>query len=672
MSYNPSDKPAVSQLCTGLSSVTDWQSFALELPGIEMEHVENIENDYPSTDHQKTALFHKWLNRHPSATWSDINAALVVIGEVSLATSLVNQSVPYTNSSPLSLPSSPQMPSSPLTQQAQQRVKQVMIDDEDEAGISVIKLYEKFAEIVVIVKAEFTKLVSQHPAKLQDIVSFAENIINLLQVRAVKFNVLNIEEFFGTIHPYYDFLDCEVLTLIVKKFVGQALLSALRVHSVKAGILCRTVPIKQLAKDLPKSYTDISNLPTLDIKLEALWGKVAIRGLYVLIEHLLPDAVKEHPQFSLMNNTVIDESCLQYGIRDPSLIDAIREHVKLNTDFMKLIGVLQLAINGENVMDEHESHSFLFDASLFDAVMAGNNVAVHCLIDIGANVNYQLQNKGPVVGLCLQLVVGATIDITDGATPLMGAVMVNNTGIIHRLLEAGADVHIQDGHGITALMIACSSGGDGYMEAVRLLLSNGADPAILSGNIAKGRPVSPFDIACGADNSAAVEVILTDYCMPPEAVVRGLYWALLWHAINTIKLLQSKIPNVDPLAITLGVACGEGDIETVQSVVKQGADPDISIVHGLTPLMIASHCGHIDVVDVLLLRGVDIDKRDDVSSNTARDHATDTRNFDIAERINAFKNGNSSGPFGTKSHTRGDPNRQSEVLHQSCFSCIIL
>ena len=93
------------------------------------------------------------------------------------------------------------------------------------------------------------------------------------------------------------------------------------------------------------------------------------------------------------------------------------------------------------------------------------------------------------------------------------------------------------------------------------------------------------------------QVLLTDCNIPPEAVGRGLYWTLLCAAINTIKLLQPKIPDVDPLAIKLGVACGEGDTETVKSLIEQGVDPNTSIVHGLTPLMIASHFGHIDVVD---------------------------------------------------------------------------
>ena len=45
MSYSPTDKPTVPhvQLCEGLSSVVNWQEFAILLPGIKTKHVETIE-----------------------------------------------------------------------------------------------------------------------------------------------------------------------------------------------------------------------------------------------------------------------------------------------------------------------------------------------------------------------------------------------------------------------------------------------------------------------------------------------------------------------------------------------------------------------------------------------------------------------------------------------------
>ena len=39
--------------------------------------------------------------------------------------------------------------------------------------------------------------------------------------------------------------------------------------------------------------------------------------------------------------------------------------------------------------------------------------------------------------------------------------------------------------------------------------------------------------------------------------------------------------------------------------------PDTSLVGGITPLMIAASCGHIDIVEILIQAGVDVNKTND-------------------------------------------------------------
>ena len=609
MSYSPTDKPTVHQLCSELSSITDdWQCFAILLPGIEMKHIKTIKYDhrYDGIHCQKMALFQKWLDVHPGATWSNVYDALVSVDKVSLARSLVkvvNQSVSDIASSPMSLPHTPP---------SQQQRQVLQIDEEDEEFIeqSLTELHETFIEIIYQVKVAFSDLVTHQPAQLHNIIRYAEEAVS--PSRAVRLDVSSIDELFHQIRPYYDFLDCKVITTIANKFIDGELVQKLKEHSSLAREFRRKLPIKQLAKQLQKAFANVHNLSTIEAKLESPWEEVAIEGLYVLIQHLLPNAVKKHPQYSLMNNIVISPGCLllQYGIRDRSMIDTIIQHVRHNIELMRLIGVFQLAVDGTPVIHEDKDPSFSFNTSLLDATEASNNVAVQCLLDIGANVNYQDD---------------------DGNTALMLAVSINNIDIIHQLLQAGADMHIQNEDGATALTVACAGSGwnlppdlhrlsDDYRDTVRLLLSHGAD-SLADVVVADGVSVSSFDVACIWDNIDVVEMLLTDYNIPPEAVVRGLYYALRSAAPNTIKLLQSKIPDVDPLAIKLGVSCGEGDIETVKSLIEQGVDPNTVIVHGLTPLMIASYHGHINIADTLIQNGAKVNMVDDIQHWTALDHA---------------------------------------------------
>ena len=524
---------------------------------------------------------------------------------------------------PVVLPHTPpsQQPPLPATQQSlvTPQPPHIHITDDSEVEQSLDSLFTSFKDIVFDVQEELSTFVSEEPGRLQRVIRYLETIGPLT---TAKLDSSSFQEFFHALRPYYDFLECGVLRDIIKKFIGGKLLEALQTHASNARTFRRTAPIKHLAAEIHQVFTSFQNLPMLEAKLESPWEDVAIEGLYVLIQHLLPNAVKKHPQYSLMNNIVISPGCLllQYDIRDRSMIDIIIQHVRHNIELMRLIGVFQLAVDGTPVIHEDEDPSFSFNTSLLDATNASNNVAVQCLLDIGANVNYQ-------------------DDDDNGFTALMWAVLINNIDIIRQLLQAGADVHIQDKDGATALILACAGSGwwdlppdvhrlsDDYRDTVRLLLSHGADP--LADVVVNGVLVSPFDVACVWDNIDVVEMLLTDYNIPPEAVVRGLYWALLNAAPNTIKLLQSKIPDVDPLAIKLGVSCGEGDIETVKSLIEQGVDPNTVIVHGLTPLIIASNNGHINIADTLIQNGAKVNMVDDIRHWTALDHAEYNEDHDM-------------------------------------------
>ena len=206
MSYSPTDKPTLHQLCSELSSIIDdWQCFAILLPGIEMKHIEAIEDDHYGVHRRKMAVFKKWLDVHPGVTWSNVYDALVSVDKVSLARSLVkvvNQSVSDIASSPMSLPHTP-----PSQQQ-----RQVLQIEEDEEFIeeSLTELHETFIEIIYQVKVAFSDLVTHQPAQLHNIIRYAEEAVSPSQV--VRFEASTIDEFFHQIRPYYDFLDCKVVT----------------------------------------------------------------------------------------------------------------------------------------------------------------------------------------------------------------------------------------------------------------------------------------------------------------------------------------------------------------------------------------------------------------------------------------------------------------------------
>ena len=70
-------KPTVLKLVEHLVDLTDWIKFAQHLPEIKENHIDQIKEDNKGkVNDQKRALYNKWLQLYPDATWNDVIEAL--------------------------------------------------------------------------------------------------------------------------------------------------------------------------------------------------------------------------------------------------------------------------------------------------------------------------------------------------------------------------------------------------------------------------------------------------------------------------------------------------------------------------------------------------------------------------------------------------------------------
>lgn len=155
---------------------------------------------------------------------------------------------------------------------------------------------------------------------------------------------------------------------------------------------------------------------------------------------------------------------------------------------------------------------------------------------------------------------------------LLSAAAAGDLATVRQLLEAGADVEARGDWGVTPLMEAASRG---HAEVARLLLEHGADPLAQDGS---DRP-----------SNALLDAIRTHHPDVAREIARcvsqeGRDWAL-------------------PFAV-LG-----GDAPTVEALLDCGARPDAAATgDGRTALMQGVAAHRLDLVELLLSRGADIDQ----------------------------------------------------------------
>ena len=270
------------------------------------------------------------------------------------------------------------------------------------------------------------------------------------------------------------------------------------------------------------------------------------------------------------------------------------------------------------------------ETCLMSAASAGSLAAVKALLVRGANVN--------------------AVETWKGQTALMWAAAEGHAGVVDALVESGADVNARSKAGFTPLLFAVRQGS---VAAVRSLVKAKANvndiakAAAISSN-STARPVSDatsalamavinahFDVAgllveSGADPNApdargSILHALTWIRKPgaaggdqaPPSSGGGLSSlelaeALLMHGANpNVRIAWQEIPFdrddgevKSPPNIRVGrdyislvgatpfyLAAKNGDVELMRLLAKHGADPRLTTVQNVTPLMVAAGFG---------------------------------------------------------------------------------
>ena len=216
-----------------------------------------------------------------------------------------------------------------------------------------------------------------------------------------------------------------------------------------------------------------------------------------------------------------------------------------------------------------------------------------------------------VVELLLSKDPDINLQNNDGVSALMFASGYRCHQIVELLLSKDPDINIQNNDGWTALMLASRYGNH---QIVELLLSK--DPDI---NIQNNNGVSALIFASANGHYQVVELLLNkdaniniqcEECdISMEDIISAFTIACYEGHSSIVIFLCRKISTLSNDERELLVAAAEGDIGALVSMLFEvGMSPDTSLVSGITPLMIAASCGHIDIVDTLLQAGADVNK----------------------------------------------------------------
>lgn len=274
--------------------------------------------------------------------------------------------------------------------------------------------------------------------------------------------------------------------------------------------------------------------------------------------------------------------------------------------------------------------------ALIAASLQGHLDVVRALLDAKADVNAKASDDGSTALMvasqnghadAVRALLDAKADVNakagSGRTALIQASQNGHADVVRVLLDAKADVNAKAGNGATALMLASLNG---HLEVVRALLAARADVNAKAGNGATALIMASYN--------GRQEVVreLLDAKVEVNAKTNDGYTALMKASQNGHQdvvraLLEAKADVNAKMAkgvTALMLASQNGHQEVVQALLDAKADVNAKADNGATALILASEKGHgdvarallaaasagrVDMVDLLLAKGVDINTK---------------------------------------------------------------
>ena len=557
MSDSPSvtSRPTERELDLELAELVKWQRFATHLPDLTRGDIEQIEQDNRDIQRQKLELYGTWLQRCPNASWNDIALALENSKETTLADVIKTKF---------------------NIEEAHDRVrlfsnKEVSILSEEIVVEELKQLHQSFTSLATDIRCKLDELVKSGKSSLHHIAVFVQEarVCGIKELTGVN----TIDELFDVILPHNDYLDCELLEMIVVKYLDDDDITKVKAHIKKVKLFKRTTPIKTL-KDKLHQYTSILNISDkhliVTIKLQADWGRVTLESIEKLVQNLLQYQHKvrifkvEFGSISVM--LLLPKEKLHHFI--------VSSSQKLQ--FMRLTGIFRLQIGAITIFEESESKNFTFESAFLESSRSGDDEAVQFLLDVGVNVNYSN---------------------SEGQTALILASTSAQEQVVQMLLLAGANINHQDIYGQTALTVSKTN------KIFLLLLQPNKKISFLEHSTS-----THLMIASDLGHMAIIETLLVEYNNDPNVQNKAGWSAIMFASrsghLQVVELLlkENANPNVQNLKgwTALMFASRNGDHQVIEILLQKGADPNIHAIDGSTALMIASINGNLQVVTLLL------------------------------------------------------------------------
>lgn len=226
--------------------------------------------------------------------------------------------------------------------------------------------------------------------------------------------------------------------------------------------------------------------------------------------------------------------------------------------------------------------SFADGNSLIRAVESNDIASVRTLLEKGADVNFLTE---------------------DGKTPLICAILRENTEMVYFLLENGAFPDFHAPQTLSPLRVARLRNLkeiENFLSREKYSHPPVLPPVRLSELIRENRTAELLSVL--AKNPKAANESSDEGDTP---LMYAAYWGKTVYAKTLLEYGADPNAKDTDGYTALHLAAAKGHTLTVRILLRGGADPDTTTRNGMTPLMLAAKNGHEETARLLITYGAD-------------------------------------------------------------------
>lgn len=281
-----------------------------------------------------------------------------------------------------------------------------------------------------------------------------------------------------------------------------------------------------------------------------------------------------------------------------------------------VLNALKTDMSDAELKDHVNLFSFSGGSAVMFAAAGGHAEATKVLIDLGADVNAIAQATPEYLDKLANMIEEGTIDDSDphvdGVTAVHVAAQGGHLDCVNILIDAGADVTVQDDEDRTPLLLAVKGN---YADVAIALVKGGADPntpyvdddgvshnLLFDSLVVENTEFASLLIESGADIYSEDEHKVTTLLQASHRGMTDIVKALISKNSRPEWVNTASDENITPII----AASSEGHLDIVKMLVDAKADVNSKDKDQTSALMAAAARGHTDIVEVLIKAGANI------------------------------------------------------------------